>query len=130
MIRYLVSIIALLGAMSALADDTAVASNSLAKGSRCFELRTYHAAPGKLEALHARFRDFTTKIFIKHNMEMIGFWVPMNKDGQYAARDAAWKDFGADPDWRKVKADSEKNGPLVLKVDSQLMTATDYSTVK
>ncbi len=146
MMRYLLSIMALLGAMCAMADDTATnpaPSPSLAKDSRCFELRTYHAAPGKLEALHARFRDFTNKLFVKHGMEVIGFWVPVNKDGQYEntlvyilafpsheARDKAWKEFGADPEWKKVKADSEKNGPLVEKVDSQLMTATDYSPVK
>jgi hypothetical protein len=143
MIRYLLSLIALLGAMSAAADDFATPSTSLAKDSRCFELRTYHAAPGKLEALHARFRDHTIKIFANHGMDVIGFWVPMNKEGQYEntliyilafpsrqAKDAAWKAFGADPEWRKVRADSEKNGPLVEKVDSQLMTATDYSPVK
>lgn len=125
------------------ADTPSTPSPSLAKNSRCFELRTYHAAPGKLEALQARFRDHTCKIFASHGMEVIGFWVPQNKDGQYEntliyilafpsrqARDTDWKDFGADPEWRKVKAETEKDGPIVLKVDSQIMTATDYSPVK
>jgi hypothetical protein len=30
--------------------------------TRVFELRTYYAAPGKMEALHARFRDHTCRL--------------------------------------------------------------------
>src|SRR6266700_2904057 len=43
----------------------------------CFEMRTYTAAEGKLEALHARFRDHTNALFLKHGMTVIGYWVPM-----------------------------------------------------
>ena len=62
---------------------SASASPSLAKDSRCFELRTYYAAPGKFEALHARFRDHTNKLFVKHGMELVGYWVPI--EGQWMA---------------------------------------------
>ena len=149
MIRCLLSIIAAVAALNVFADDTAKtspampASPSLAKDSRFFEMRTYHAAPGKLEALHARFRDFTNKLFVKHGMEMVGYWVPMNKEGQYEntlvyilafpsreAHDKAWKDFSADLEWQAAKLETEKNGKLVEKVDSVFMTATDYSPIK
>jgi hypothetical protein len=149
MIRYLFSIIAVVAALNAFADDAAKtppsspSSPSLAKDSRFFEMRTYHAAPGKMEALHARFRDFTNKLFAKHGMEMVGYWVPMNKEGQSEntlvyilafpsreARDKAWKDFADDLEWHAVKAETEKNGRLVEKVDSVFMTATDYSPIK
>jgi hypothetical protein len=150
MIRYLFSFIVAVAALNAFADDTAKtspaspSSPSLAKDSRFFEMRTYHAAPGKLEALHARFRDFTNKLFVKHGMEMVGYWVPMNKEGQYEntlvyllafpsreARDKAWKDFTADLEWHAVKAETEKNGPLLAgKPESFFMTATDYSPIK
>jgi hypothetical protein len=149
MIRHLLSIIAVTAALNVFADDAAKtapsppASPSLAKDSRFFEMRTYHAAPGKLEALHARFRDFTNKLFAKHGMEMVGYWVPMNKEGQYEntlvyilafpsreAHDKAWKDFADDIEWHAVKAETEKNGKLVEKVDSVFMTATDYSPIK
>ncbi|MGH9426153.1 MAG: NIPSNAP family protein, partial [Terriglobia bacterium] len=40
-------------------------ADAAAKG-RVFEIRTYTANEGKLDALHARFRDHTTKIFEKH----------------------------------------------------------------
>lgn len=143
---YLVSILLAATALAAFADDStnsSAQSPSLAQISRYFELRTYHAAPGKLEALHTRFRDHTNKLFLKHNMTIIGFWVPMNKDGEFQntlvyllafpsheVRDRDWKEFAADPEWQKVKSESEKDGKLVEKVDSQFMTATDYSPMK
>src|SRR4029453_345490 len=57
--------------------------NSVAKGSRGFEMRAYYAAPGKLEDLQARFRDHTVKLFEKHGMTNVGYWVPVDeKTGQ------------------------------------------------
>jgi hypothetical protein len=76
-------------------------------------------------------------------MQMVGYWVPMNKEGQYEntlvyilafpsreAHDKAWKDFSADLEWQAAKLETEKNGKLVEKVDSVFMTATDYSPIK
>jgi hypothetical protein len=146
MIRYFLIVLVALAAMNVPADDAApglYTSPSLAKDSRFFEMRTYHAAQGKLAALHERFRNFTNKLFVKHGMDLVGYWVPMDKEGKYEntlvyilafpsheARDKAWKEFTADPDWVTVKNDSEKNGKLVEKVDSQYMTATDYSPIR
>jgi NIPSNAP len=118
-------------------------SPSLSKDSRCYEIRTYTAAPGKLEALHARFRNHTMKIFKKHGMKVVGFWGPADKENgsedkliyvmefpNRSARDKAWKDFVADPEWQTAKAESEKNGKLTEKVDSVILMATDYSPIK
>jgi hypothetical protein len=110
--------------------------------ARVFELRTYHANPGKMAALHARFRDHTCKLFEKHGMTVIGFWSPIDKDKaeevlvyllafpSKEAADKSWKAFREDPDWVKAKGDSEKDGPLVKKVDSVFLTPTDYSKLK
>jgi hypothetical protein len=130
-------------AQNAPAPPTVAPSPSLAKDSRCFELRTYIAAPGKLEELHARFRNHTMKIFKKHGMEVVGFWGPTDKEKgsentlvyvlafpSREARDKAWKEFQADPEWQKARADSEKNGRLTEKVDSVILMATDYAPVK
>jgi hypothetical protein len=106
-----------------------------------YELRIYHCNPGKLEALHARFRDHTTKLFEKHGMTNVGYWVPLDADKgrddtlvyllSHKNRDtakASWAAFGGDPDWRAVKAASEKDGtPLVKKVDVVFLDPTDYS---
>src|SRR5262245_30292895 len=104
--------------------------------SRIFELRTYYAHPGKLDALHARFRDHTTKLFEKHGMTNIGYLTPVeNPDNKLVyilaypsreAREKSWKAFLSDPDWKKAAQASEASGPLVAKFESQFLTATDY----
>jgi len=122
---------------------TVTPSPSLAKDSRCFELRTYYAAPGKLEELHARFRDHTMKLFKKHHMEVVGFWGPTDKEKgsentlvyilafpSRDARDKAWGAFRSDPEWQAVAKESEKNGKLTEKIDSVIMMATDYAPAK
>ncbi|MCC6822078.1 MAG: NIPSNAP family protein [Verrucomicrobia subdivision 3 bacterium] len=119
------------------------ASPSVAKDSRCFELRTYYAAPGKLEALNARFREHTCALFKKHGMEIIGFWIPTDKEKgsentlvyllahkSRAAAKQSFADFGKDPEWKKAQSESEANGKLVEKVESVFMSATDYSPMK
>jgi hypothetical protein len=129
---------------SSAAETNAVpASPSVAPGSRCFELRTYYAAPGKLEALNARFRDHTCALFKKHGMEIVGFWMPTDPEQgagnklvymlAHQSREAAtqsWKDFGSDPEWIKARTESEVDGKLTVKVESVFMSATDYSPLK
>jgi hypothetical protein len=106
--------------------------------STVYEMRVYTAAPGKLDALHARFRDHTLKLFERHGLTNLGYFVPAgeNKDNQLVyfisapskeARDKSFKAFIADPDWRKAAKESEKDGRLVTKVESTFLTATDYS---
>ena len=125
--------------IASLAQDQA--KPSVAKDSRCFELRTYYAAPGKIEALHSRFRDHTNKLFVKHGIELIAYWVPQDKEQgdkliyvlAHKSREAAkksWQDFQNDPDWKKARTESELNGKLVEKVESVYMLATDYSPLK
>ena len=109
---------------------------------RVFEIRTYTANEGKLDALHARFRNHTTKIFEKHGMTNIGYWKPLDEPLSkntlvyllaYPDREAAkkaWEGFRKDPEWVKVKEASEVNGVLTAKVDSIYMEATDYSAMK
>jgi NIPSNAP len=102
-----------------------------------YEMRTYYAAPGKLADLNARFRNNTMRIFAKHGMVNLGYWVPVeNPDNKLIyilsfpsreARDLSWKAFGADPEWQAVAKASEANGKLVTKVESVFMENTDYS---
>jgi hypothetical protein len=146
MLRRLPLAAVLFPAAAVLATAPAAAAppaGSLAPGSRCFEMRTYTAMPGKLEALHARFRDHTNKLFVKHGMTLIGYWVPRDKDKgadntlvyllafpDCAARDKAFKEFVADPAWISARDASEVNGKLLEKIESVLMNATDYSPIK
>jgi hypothetical protein len=111
--------------------------------NRVFELRTYTCNEGKLEALKTRFRDHTIEIFKRHGMESIGYWIP--QDGEkskttliyiiaHASREQAaknWKEFGADPEWKKVAAESEANGKILAKPpESVFMDPADFSQIK
>jgi hypothetical protein len=110
--------------------------------TRVFEMRTYYVNTGKMNALHARFRDHTNKLFVKHGMTLIGYWSPIDaKQAEekmvyilaYPSKEAAdksWDAFKKDPEWIKAKAASEKDGPLVKKVDSVFLNPTDYSPIK
>ncbi|MFM2442695.1 MAG: hypothetical protein RL449_1337, partial [Bacteroidota bacterium] len=46
--------------------------------NRYFEMRIYYCHPGRLDALLERFTNHTTKIFEKHGMTNVGYWVPTN----------------------------------------------------
>jgi hypothetical protein len=107
--------------------------------TRVYELRTYTTLPGRLPALNKRFAEHTLKLFEKHGMKNEMYWVPDGEDNKliyvvsHASREAAdksWKDFGADPDWQKVRAESEKDGKIVEKVERVWMKQTDYSPNK
>jgi len=105
--------------------------------TRVFEMRTYYAAPGRLADLQARFRDHTIKLFEKHGLTNIGYWTPIEDSENKLiyvlafpnaeAKATAWKAFFADPEWHKVRKQTQANGRLVTKVESVLLSATDYS---
>ena len=114
-----------------------IPAHSAEPDSRCFEMRTYYAAPGKLDDLLARFRQHTVALFEKHGISNIGYWTPMeNTENKLVyvlaypsreAREKSWKEFAADPEWKAAKEASEANGKLVTKVVSTFLSATDFS---
>ena len=110
--------------------------------STVYELRIYHTYEGKLDDLLTRFRDHTMKLFEKHGMQNIGYWVPKDAPRSentliyllaHSSRDAAkksWDAFRADPDWQKAAKASEANGKIVDKVESVFLDPTDFSKIK
>jgi NIPSNAP len=114
----------------------------MATDTRSFELRTYVAAPGKLDALLARFRDHTTTLFEKHGITNIGYWVATDAEGKptetliyllaHASPEAAqesWAAFREDPDWISARAASEVDGRLTSNVTSVYLDPTDFSAL-
>lgn len=111
-------------------------SKSVDKASRCFEMRTYTVQEGSsIELLHNRFRTATNRLFVKHGMQLVGYWQPVAtpnalvyilayKDN--ADRDRAWAAFSADPEWVKTRTEMA----VSVKVDSVFLGATDYSPIK
>ena len=111
------------------------------KPRHVYELRLYHVHEAKMDALKARFGDHTDTIFKRHNMKSVGYWVPQDApDSQNlfvyilehpsrAEAEKNWASFQADPEWQKVKTESEKNGPLVDKIDHYFMGPTSFSAL-
>ena len=112
--------------------------------NRVFELRTYVCNEGKLENLKARFRDHTVRLFARHGMESIGYWIPQDADKgskttliyviAHKSRDAAtksWAAFRADPEWQKAAAESEKSGKILASPPTSVfMDPADFSLIK
>jgi hypothetical protein len=122
---------------AALALAFAPTAKPTKKDTRCYEMRVYYTHPGKFPDILKRFRDHTTRIFEKHGMTNVGYFTPLNKPDSCLvyflsypsreARDASWKAFGDDPEWKRVSSESEKNGKIVSKVSSYFLTTTDFS---
>ena len=115
----------------------------MATETRSFELRTYVAAPGQLDALLARFRDHTTTLFEKHGIIDLGYWVATDAEGRPTetlvyllahtnreAAQAAWAAFREDPDWIAARAASEVDGRLTARVTSVFLDPTDFSELQ
>ena len=142
--RYLVAILglAVFGLGYAAGQFSAFESVAQAQGERIFEMRTYTALPGRLDALNARFRNHTTRIFEKHGMTNVGYWTPQEAplaentlvyilahDSRDAGQ-ASWDAFRADPEWAQVSEESQRDGRIVESVDVLWLEATDYSKIK
>lgn len=129
-------------AVFALSIITVATSHADDVAQRVFEIRTYTTAEGKLQDLHRRFRDHTLKLFERHGMVNIAYWTPQDPklasntliyvlahDSRQAAA-ANWAAFMNDPEWKQVRAASEANGKIVIKVESTFTQATDFSPLK
>ena len=107
-----------------------------------YEMRTYTANDGKMDAMHARFRDHTKRLFERHNIKSVGYWTPLEGPTaattlvyllEHPSREEArknWAAFNADPEWQKAKAESEAAGRLVAKAESVFLVPAAYSPIK
>ena len=106
-----------------------------------YELRIYHAMPGKLPALLNRFANTTIRLFERHGIQQAGFWTvavgESNQDLVYmlkweslADRDKKFAAFQSDPEWIEARRKSEENGPLVASISNSILTPTAFSSVR
>ncbi len=128
--------------LAGLQSATTTAPAAVQASTRVFELRTYTANPGKFDAMKARFREHILPLFKKHNLTVVGFWTPADAPLSentliyilaHDSREAAkknWAAFSADPVRKQVWADTEKDGPINMKVESVYMNPTDFSPIK
>jgi len=105
---------------------------------KIYELRTYVTEPGRMNVLLDRFRNHTVDLFARHGMTSIGYWVAIEQPGTLVyllshdnppAAAASWEAFRSDPEWQMVKAESEKDGPVVQSVTSVFLEPTDFSAL-
>jgi hypothetical protein len=120
--------------------DRGAAAN--AQSPKVFELRTYTAPEGKLPELLARFRDHTLDFFEEHGMTNVGYWVPQEAPASgntlvyilaHDSREAAaksWDAFRQNPEWLRVRDESQVDGPIVSNVESVFLEATDFSPMQ
>lgn len=128
--------------LAGLQSATTAAPAAVQASTRVFELRTYTANAGKFDAMKARFRDHILPLFKKHNLTVVGFWTPADPPLSentliyilaHDSREAAkknWAAFSADPVRKQVWADTEKDGPINMKVESVYINPTDFSPIK
>lgn len=107
-----------------------------------FELRTYKSTPGNMEKLLDRFRNHTMRIFEKHGMTNIGYWIPVDpeeaqdtliyllKHDSMEAATASWRAFAQDPEWHQVNDESNRDGAILDSVVRKYLTAADFSQIK
>ena len=130
----------LLIAIVALAGSFQLGRAAERQPPRVYELRTYTTLPGRLPALHARFRDHTMRLFEKHGMRNEAYWVPTDSarrdntliyvlsHASREAADASWRAFAGDSAWIRVRNASEADGPILARNPERTwMVATDYS---
>lgn len=111
-------------------------------GKHVFEYRVYTAAPGKMDALLARFRNHTMRIFEQNGMTNVAYWTTLEKEGEQprlvyllahksekkAKRN--WEKFGRSKAWKRVIAETESNGSLVQKIESVYWRALPFSAIQ
>ena len=104
-----------------------------------YELREYAAVPDRAAQLHTRFREHVLDLFARHDLDVIGYWTDAADDGRIvyllrfpdeATRTAAWAEFQADPEWLRVKSESEAHGPIVAEMTSRTLTQPSYWTAR
>jgi hypothetical protein len=111
-----------------------------ADSNRVFELRVYHTVPGKVPALESRFRDSTSKLLAKHDLNVVGYWVPEDAAWDntfifmvaHSSREEAkknWDAMRADPGFQEMLK-SEQTEKTVEKIESTYMRPTDFSPMK
>jgi hypothetical protein len=112
-----------------------------ADSDRVFELRIYHAVPGMLPTMESRFRDTTSKLLAKHNLNVVGYWTGESAPGSdntfifllaHPSLEEAkknWAAMGKDPGFQQV-IQAEQAEKTLEKADVIYMRPTDFSPMK
>jgi hypothetical protein len=106
-----------------------------------YEMRTYRCVPSRLPVLINRFNTITLKLWEKHGIRQAGFFTTVLGESNHeliyflqweslAEREKKWGAFMSDPEWIAKRAETEKDGPIVANISSQILQPTSFSSVK
>jgi hypothetical protein len=101
-----------------------------------YELRIYDVIPNRKQALYDRFTGGALRLLAKHGFKIVDMWEPT--DGREKlfyllewpdaiARDAAWRAFRADPEWQRLKTETEAAGPIVTRMEFYLVQSLPFA---
>jgi len=128
-------------ARSLMTTRMALTDRVQADSNRLFELRVYHDLPGKLPVMESRFREKTSKILARHNLNVVGYWVTADASSSensfifmlaYQSREEAKKNWQAvrlDPEFQEIEK-AEQTEKALEKADLTYMRPTDFSPMK
>ena len=100
-----------------------------------YELREYVAHDNAAQQVHDRFKTTTLPLFARHGLDVVGFWVDENDSTRILylleftdadAQKRVWRDFQGDEEWKKAKAESESDGPIVAQMTSRTLQPVPY----
>ncbi len=138
-VRLAVTAVLSFAAGSLVLSSLVCAQGARAASDRVFELRVYHALPGRLQRLQSNFREHNIRFLKKHGIASIGYWTPQDPPASentliflvaHDSREAAaknWKELREDLEWQKLAKASLADGEIVEKIDSTFLVPTDYS---
>ena len=96
-----------------------------------YELRIYEIAPGRMKAIVDRFANITLGFFKKHGIKPVLFWEPVIGTSNQliyllewdslAERERCWDAFMNDPEWLAARAETEREGPIVLRYTNSIL---------
>lgn len=105
-----------------------------------YELRVYEVVPGRMAALHACFQHHTLGFFRKHGIKVVGFWEALIGTSNVlnyllayddlAHRERAWTAFSNDPEWQRVREETQRDGPIVARARNEIWQPTPYSPMR
>ena len=90
--------------------------------------------------LQQRFENHTLRIWARHGIEPVGFWLAEVGTGNVlhyilrwadmGDREKRWSAFLADEEWIKARAASEAGGPLLARIVNEFWRPATYSPLK
>lgn len=93
-----------------------------------YELRLYSVAPARMADVHSRFNEHLPAMFARHGVNCVARWhalagpdaprfVYLLAYRDYAEREATWASFYQDPEWLRIRTETNAGHEMVERHD-------------